>query len=876
MLFKKTPAKKRAAKKEDLKKTAAKSAKNQKNNGLVEADPASKKGKGADLPVLASKKKPAPARPKLKQFPLLPLRDVVIFPGIATSLFLGRKKSIKALAAAADARINIFVAAQRRPEVDEPTMAEIYEVGTVCKLRQVVRMSDGNIKLTISGNYPARIKLAEERLEGVIWAEVEPLVLKDCKDQEREVLLATLRGQIAEFIEKVHRSPPEVMAQLEKINDLERVVNILASQMDVPVAEKQKIIETTKLAEQAEKLIQMIEGQLFISGLERKLRSRVKKNMERSQREYYLQEQIKAAQRELGDGNSEADKLKAAIVKAKMPKETAEKCNLEVDKLAQMPSSSAEANVIRNYLDWMLRMPWKKKSRLKSDIDQASAILDADHYGLKEVKQRILEQLAVQARTNSVRGPILCLVGPPGVGKTSLGKSIARATGRKYARIALGGIHDEAEIRGHRRTYIGSLPGKIIQRMAKVGVVNPLLLFDEVDKLGSDWRGDPVSALLEALDPEQNSTFGDHYIEADYDLSNVLFICTANHTDIAPPLLDRMEVIELSGYIEQEKNSIAKSFLIPRQMERCGLKADELKITAPALKKIVRNYTREAGVRGLERSIARIARKVVLETERKKGSKSSVKAAIKPAKQVDENGLAKGAAAPQTQSEGVKSEGAAVKVTAKNLNDFLGPEKFRSERVDIEARAGVAYGLAWTETGGDILPVEAITSKGTGQITMTGSLGDVLKESIQAAMASIRARSRQFGLKDDFYRNLDIHVHLPEGAVPKDGPSAGAVVFCALLSSLTEIPIHPTVCLTGELTLRGRITKIGGLKEKILAAHRAGMKQVLIPGENSGQLTKVPEEILADIKVSQSQLDRRCARHYAGDSPCSKAGGNRR
>ncbi|KGQ35109.1 DNA-binding protein [Gallibacterium anatis] len=749
-----------------------------------------------------------------KQIPVLPLRDVVVFPHIVMPLYVGRTKSIRSLDEAMDSGKDILLVTQKEANLEEPTEKDIYQVGTVATIIQLLKLPDGTVKVLVEGK--SRAKVLSFESDEYYSAEISKITEIVDNDVELDVIQTTVLTELDKFAHQQHNKvKPEVLTALKDIHDPKKLVDTLAGNMPLALDKKQALLEQENVFARFETLLGLIQAEMEISSLDKKIRDRVKKQMEKNQRDYYLNEQIKAIQKELGEAETvenEVQQLKKKIADAKMPKEVQEKAESELQKLKMMSPMSAEATVVRTYIDWMVQVPWHKRTKVKKDLKQAEAILNNDHYGLERVKERILEYLAVQTRTNQIRGPILCLVGPPGVGKTSLGQSIAQATGRKYVRMALGGVRDEAEIRGHRRTYIGALPGKLIQNMAKVGVKNPLFLLDEIDKLGADMRGDPASALLEVLDPEQNNTFSDHYLEVDYDLSDVMFVATSNSMNIPGPLLDRMEVIRLSGYTEDEKLNIAMRHLLNKQMERNGLKAKELTIKEEAILDIIRYYTREAGVRNLEREISKICRKAVKNLLLDKSLKQVV-------------------------------------VDSSNLHDYLGVRRFEYGKADNQNRVGEVTGLAWTEVGGDLLTIEAASVSGKGKLNYTGSLGDVMKESIQAAMTVVRARAEQLGINTDFYEKRDIHIHVPEGATPKDGPSAGIAMCTALVSCLTGNPVRADVAMTGEITLRGKVLPIGGLKEKLLAAHRGGIKRVLIPKDNVKDLEEIPENAKSALDI---------------------------
>lgn len=745
--------------------------------------------------------------------PVLALRDVVVYPHMVIPLFVGRAKSIKCLDAAMENDKQIFLVAQKDASLDDPTASDLYEVGTIATVLQLLKLPDGTVKVLVEGVRRARL-IEFTETDDAFTAYVDVIPVSEVESKELEVFLRSAINQFEGYIKLNKKIPPEVLTALNGIDDATRLADTMAAHMPLKVEDKQKVLEITDVTERLEYLMAMMESEIDILQVERRIRSRVKKQMEKSQREYYLNEQMKAIQRELGDledAPDEFETLNKKIEQAQMPVEVAAKAKAELQKLKMMSPMSAEATVVRSYIDWLTNVPWKKRSKIKKNLAVAEQILNADHYGLEKVKEHIIEYLAVQQRVNKLKGPILCLVGPPGVGKTSLGQSVAKATGRKYVRIALGGVRDEAEIRGHRRTYIGSMPGKIIQKMAKVGVRNPLFLLDEIDKMASDFRGDPAAALLEVLDPEQNSAFSDHYLEVDYDLSDVMFFATSNSLNIPAALLDRMEVIRLSGYTEDEKLNIARQHLIPKQISRNGLKVHEIEVKDSAVVGIIRYYTREAGVRSLEREISKICRKAVkriLLTKEK-----------------------------------------LVVVDDKNLEEFLGVQRFDYGKAEESNRIGQVTGLAWTEVGGDLLTIEAAAVVGKGKLTYTGSLGDVMKESIQAAMTIVRSRADVLRINEDFYEKRDIHVHVPEGATPKDGPSAGIAMVTALVSTLTGNPVRADVAMTGEITLRGEVLPIGGLKEKLLAAHRGGIKRVLIPHDNVRDLKEIPDNVKGDIDI---------------------------
>ncbi|EJG1961633.1 endopeptidase La [Vibrio parahaemolyticus] len=747
------------------------------------------------------------------EIPVLPLRDVVVYPHMVIPLFVGREKSISCLETAMETNKQVLLVAQKQADTDEPTVDDLFEVGTVATILQLLKLPDGTVKVLVEGQQRAKINHFKE--SDFFLAEAEFIVTPELDEREQEVIVRSAINQFEGFIKLNKKIPPEVLTSLNGIDEAARLADTIAAHMPLKLVDKQQVLEIIDVTERLEFLMGQMESEIDLLQVEKRIRGRVKKQMEKSQREYYLNEQMKAIQKELGemeDAPDEFETLQKKIDESKMPQEAREKTEQELQKLKMMSPMSAEATVVRSYIDWMVSVPWTKRSKVKKNLAKAEEILNEDHYGLERVKERILEYLAVQNRINKLKGPILCLVGPPGVGKTSLGRSIASATGRKYVRMALGGVRDEAEIRGHRRTYIGSLPGKLIQKMSKVGVKNPLFLLDEIDKMSSDMRGDPASALLEVLDPEQNNSFNDHYLEVDYDLSDVMFVATSNSMNIPGPLLDRMEVIRLSGYTEDEKLNIAKRHLVEKQVQRNGLKPNEIVIEDSAIIGIIRYYTREAGVRGLEREISKICRKAVKNILLDKDIKS-------------------------------------VTVTMDNLKEYLGVQRFDYGKADESNRIGQVTGLAWTEVGGDLLTIETQSMPGKGKLTQTGSLGDVMQESIQAAMTVVRSRADKQGINSDFYEKKDIHVHVPEGATPKDGPSAGTAMCTALVSALTGNPVKAEVAMTGEITLRGEVLPIGGLKEKLLAAHRGGIKTVLIPKDNERDLEEIPENVIADLQV---------------------------
>lgn len=751
---------------------------------------------------------------ELQTIPVLPLRDVVVFPYMVMPLFVGRPRSIHSLDEAMNHGKQLLLVSQKQPELEEPGVDDLYDVGTIANIIQLLKLPDGTVKVLVEGQQRAQIYQLEDTGEH-FQAQIKPIESTLGNKKELQVVHKAALDEFQNYVNLNKKVQPDILSALQQIENLEQLSDTLASHLPVSVAQKQTVLEMSNVVERFEYLLGLMQSEADLLQVEKRIRSRVKKQMEKSQRDYYLNEQIKAIQKELGEEEnaiSEIEQLRQKIEEARMPLEAREKAEAELQKLKMMSPMSAEATVVRSYIDWMIQVPWHKRTKVKKDLAKAQDILDADHYGLERVKERILEYLAVQTRLNQLKGPILCLVGPPGVGKTSLGQSIANATGRKYVRMALGGVRDEAEIRGHRKTYIGSLPGKLIQKMAKVGVKNPLFLLDEIDKMSSDMRGDPASALLEVLDPEQNAHFNDHYLEVDYDLSDVMFVATSNSMHIPTPLLDRMEVIRLSGYTEDEKLNIATRHLINKQMERNGLKAGELTIDDSAIVDIIRYYTREAGVRNLEREISKICRKAVKTLLLDKKLKS-------------------------------------IKVTAKNLHDYLGVKRFEFGRADTQNRVGEVTGLAWTEVGGDLLTIETASVLGKGKLSYTGSLGDVMKESIQAAMTVVRARADKLGINPEFHEKRDIHIHVPDGATPKDGPSAGIAMCTALVSCLTGNPVKSEVAMTGEISLRGKVLPIGGLKEKLLAAHRGGIKTVVIPKDNVKDLEEIPENAKRDLNI---------------------------
>ncbi len=749
------------------------------------------------------------------QVPILPLRDVVVYPHMVIPLFVGREKSVKALDSAMASDKQILLVAQKRAEIDDPDVEDMHRVGTLSNILQLLKLPDGTVKVLVEGNQRARIEKFLS-VEAVFSARVRPLPESlEADEREQEVLMRSAISLFEQYVKLNKKVPPEVLTSLNSIEEPGRLADTMAAHMSLKLDEKQRVLEITDVQERLEHLMALMESENDILQMEKRIRGRVKRQMEKNQREYYLNEQMKAIQKELGeleDAPNELEELGKRIEKAGMPKEVKAKALAEFNKLKLMSPMSAEATVVRNYIDTLVNVPWKRRTRIRNDISLAEQVLEQDHYGLEKVKERILEYLAVQQRVRKLKGPILCLVGPPGVGKTSLGQSIARATNRKFVRMSLGGVRDEAEIRGHRRTYIGALPGKIIQNLSRVGTRNPLFLLDEIDKMAMDFRGDPASALLEVLDPEQNHTFVDHYLEVDFDLSEVMFVATANTLNIPPALLDRMEVIRISGYTEDEKVHIAERYLIPKQMKNNGLKEGEISIREAAIRDIIRHYTREAGVRNLEREISKICRKVVKEIVRKKRVSK-------------------------------------VTITPKSLEKYLGVQRFRYGRAEEFDQVGQVTGLAWTEVGGELLRIESALVPGKGKFTYTGQLGDVMQESIQAAMTVVRSRAESLGIDPEFYQKTDIHIHVPEGATPKDGPSAGVAMCTALVSALTKVPVRSNVAMTGEITLRGEVLPIGGLKEKLLAAHRGGIDTVIIPQENERDLVEIPKNIKQNLNI---------------------------
>ena len=781
-----------------------------------------------------AKNLPKPA--VLDALPVLPLRDVVVYPHMVIPLFVGRDKSMRALERAMEGERKILLVAQKSPDIDDPAVDDLHKIGTLAGVLQLLKLPDGTVKVLVEGQ--SRVSLEDCRDDGgMLMARsrvIEPVY--SAKERELDVVSRTLVSLFEQLVKQSRKLPPEVLASLSGIEDPSRVADSIAAHLSVRMADKQKVLEVADVGERLELLIGLVDGEMDLQQVEKRIRGRVKSQMEKSQREYYLNEQMKAIQKELGegeDGPNEIEELEKKIEDAGMPKAVLAKARAECGKLRQMSPMSAEATVVRNYLDWLIGVPWKKRSKVRKDLALAQEVLDADHFGLEKVKERILEYLAVQQRVNTMKGPILCLVGPPGVGKTSLGQSIAKATNRKFVRMSLGGVRDEAEIRGHRRTYIGSMPGRIVQNLNKSGSKNPLFVLDEIDKMSMDFRGDPSSALLEVLDPEQNHAFNDHYLEVDLDLSEVMWIATANSLNIPGPLLDRMEVIRIPGYTEDEKLNIAQKYLLPKQLKANGLKPEELSVAEEAVRDIVRYYTRESGVRNLEREVSKICRKVVKELMLGEVRKTKGKSKSAPAK----------------AAKGKTKAVAAVVVDSANLDHYLGVRRFDFGRKEQQNEVGLVTGLAWTQVGGELLSIEASVVPGKGQLVHTGQLGDVMKESIQAALSVVRARVDRLGIDPEFHKKFDIHVHVPEGATPKDGPSAGIGMCTALVSALTKVPVRSEVAMTGEITLRGRVLPIGGLKEKLLAAHRGGITTVIIPEDNKKDLADMPANITSSLEI---------------------------
>lgn len=759
--------------------------------------------------------------------PVLPLRDVVVFPHMVIPLFVGRDKSMHALEQAMEADKRILLLAQKSAETDDPHAADLYQVGTLAQVLQLLKLPDGTIKVLVEGLSRVQVTHVDERNGSLHGQAVEIDAADEREPREIEAIARSLMSLFEQYVKTNRKLPPELLQTLAGIDEPARLADTIAAHISVRLADKQRLLETLAVGERLEMLVGLVDGEIDVQQMEKRIRGRVKSQMEKSQREYYLNEQMKAIQKELGDlddAPGELEELARKIAEAGMPKVVEAKARNELNKLKQMSPMSAEAAVVRNYLEWLLGVPWKKRTKVRKDLKAAQDTLDADHYGLEKVKERILEYLAVQSRVKQMKGPILCLVGPPGVGKTSLGQSIAKATNRKFVRMSLGGVRDEAEIRGHRRTYVGSMPGRIVQNLNKVGSKNPLFVLDEIDKMSMDFRGDPSSALLEVLDPEQNNAFNDHYLEVDLDLSEVMFVATSNSLNIPGPLLDRMEVIRIPGYTEDEKLNIATRYLVPKQIKANGLKPEELEIGSDAIQDIVRYYTRESGVRNLEREIAKICRKVVKE-------------------------IALAGPQPVKARKGAKKAKALVTVTGKNLDKYLGVRRFDFGRAEEENEIGLVTGLAWTEVGGDLLQIESTLVPGKGQLILTGQLGNVMKESASAALSVVRSRADRFGIDSDFLQKHDVHLHVPDGATPKDGPSAGAAMVTSLVSMLTRVPVRADVAMTGEITLRGRVTAIGGLKEKLLAALRGGIRTVIIPEENRKDLADIPANVTRDLKI---------------------------
>lgn len=765
------------------------------------------------------------------QLPVLPLRDVVVYPHMVIPLFVGREKSMRALELAMEQDKRILLVAQTSPEIDDPGAAELYSMGVAAQVLQLLKLPDGTIKVLVEGTSRVQV-LASEEIDGALMGTVKEVEsITEREPRELEVTMRSLMSLFEQYVKMNRKIPPELLATLGGLEDLGRIGDTIAAHLSIRLSDKQALLETMEVGARLELLIGFVDGEIDVQQLEKRIRGRVKSQMEKSQREYYLNEQMKAIQKELGDLEdqpNEQEDLARKIAEAKMPKEVEAKAKTELNKLKQMSPMSAEASVVRNYLDWLLGVPWSKRSKVRRDLKAAEEVLDADHYGLEKVKDRILEYLAVQSRVKQMKGPILCLVGPPGVGKTSLGQSIAKATNRKFVRMSLGGVRDEAEIRGHRRTYIGSMPGRLVQNLSRAGAKNPLFLLDEIDKMSSDFRGDPASALLEVLDPEQNHSFNDHYLEVDLDLSEVMFVATANTLNIPSPLLDRMEVIRIPGYTEDEKINIATNYLLAKQIKANGLKPEEINIDESALREIVRYYTRESGVRGLEREISKTCRKVVKEI-----ALAGPKKAVAKAK-------------PATKG---RRKATGIKITAANIGKYLGVRRYDFGRAEEQAEVGLVTGLAWTEVGGDLLQIEATLMPGKGALQHTGQLGDVMQESVKAALTVVRSRAERLGLDPEFHQKHDIHVHVPEGATPKDGPSAGIAMCTALVSALSGVPVKADVAMTGEITLRGRVLPIGGLKEKLLAALRGGIKTVVIPKENEKDLADIPRNVTSGLTI---------------------------
>jgi len=775
--------------------------------------------------------------------PVLPLRDVVVYPAMVIPLFVGRDKSMRALDLAMERDKRILLVAQRSPEVDDPGADDVYPIGTIATILQLLKLPDGTLKVLVEGAERAGLEDVAER-DGLLSARAAPVSVAAARSsREVDAAAKSLVSLFEQYVKLNRKIPPELLTTLSGIEDPGRLADHVAAHLAVRLSEKQRVLECADVGARLELLIGLVDGEIDVQQIEKRIRGRVKSQMEKSQREYYLNEQMKAIQKELGeleDQPNEVEELAKRIAEAGMPEVVGKKARTELNKLKQMSPMSAEATVVRNYLDWLLQVPWKRRTRVRRDLAEAEAVLDGDHYGLEKVKERIVEYLAVQQRVKKMKGPILCLVGPPGVGKTSLGQSIARATHRKFVRMSLGGVRDEAEIRGHRRTYIGSLPGRVIQNLSKAGSKNPLFMLDEIDKMSMDFRGDPSSALLEVLDPEQNHAFNDHYLEVDVDLSEVMFVATANSLNIPPPLLDRMEVIRIPGYTEEEKIHIAKRYLVPKQLKANGLAEGELKIADEAVRDMIRYYTRESGVRNLERELAKISRKVVKELSLKADEGKAAPAKAKA-------GGAKRAAAKDGEAKAAKAR--KVVVSAARLSHYLGVRRFRYGRAEEQNEIGLVTGLAWTEVGGDLLSIEAAVVPGKGKLLHTGQLGEVMQESIQAALSVVRSRADRLGLDPEFQQKLDLHIHVPEGATPKDGPSAGIAMCTALVSALSKVPVRADVAMTGEITLRGRVLPIGGLKEKLLAAQRGGVRLVIIPDENQKDLADIPKNVTEHLEI---------------------------
>jgi ATP-dependent Lon protease len=777
----------------------------------------------------------AQSKSEVLDLPVLPLRDVVVFPHMVIPLFVGRDKSMRALEHAMEADKRILLVAQKSAETDDPAAADLYNVGTLAQVLQLLKLPDGTIKVLVEGLSRVSVDKVIER-DGALQGEGSEIDAAESREErEVEAIARSLMSLFEQYVKTNRKLPPELLQTLSGIDEPGRLADTIAAHIGVRLADKQRLLETLEVGERLEMLVGLVDGEIDVQQLEKRIRGRVKSQMEKSQREYYLNEQMKAIQKELGDlddAPGELEELARKIAEAGMPKPVETKAKAELNKLKQMSPMSAEAAVVRNYLDWLLGVPWKKRSKVRKELKVAQETLDADHYGLEKVKDRILEYLAVQSRVKQMKGPILCLVGPPGVGKTSLGQSIAKATNRKFVRMSLGGVRDEAEIRGHRRTYVGSMPGRIVQNLNKVGSKNPLFVLDEIDKMSMDFRGDPSSALLEVLDPEQNNAFNDHYLEVDLDLSEVMFVATSNSLNIPGPLLDRMEVIRIPGYTEDEKLNIAMRYLVPKQLKANGLKGEELEIAEDAIRDIVRYYTRESGVRNLEREVAKICRKVV---------KEIALAGPQPAAPAKKAVAKKGAAA--------RKDKARIAVGSKNLDKYLGVRRFDFGRAEEQNEIGLVTGLAWTEVGGDLLQIESTLVPGKGAVILTGQLGDVMKESASAALSVVRSRAERLGIEVDFLQKHDVHLHVPDGATPKDGPSAGIAMVTSLVSMLTKVPVKADVAMTGEITLRGRVSAIGGLKEKLLAALRGGIRTVIIPEENRKDLADIPDNVTRDLKI---------------------------